>query len=288
MRFWPHRTNTIPARNFIGPTLARRVYAVRIATWNLNSVNPRLAHLQAWLTAAQPDVLCIQETKCAADAFPTDAMRDLGYETAVIGDGRWNGVAILSKVGLDDIRENLTDQPAFNSSIEPRAIAATCGGVRIWSLYIPNGREVDHEHYHYKLAWLDALRDTAAEELQTHQNLALLGDFNIAPTDTDVWDITVFAGATHVTAAERERLTALENIGLTEIEPRPLKYEVAFTFWDYRQLAFPKNRGMRIDLAYGNPALAQRVTDAYVDREARKGKGTSDHAPVVIDLEEPA
>jgi exodeoxyribonuclease-3 len=259
---------------------------VRIATWNINSINPRLPHLLAWLERTGPDIVCLQETKIADDGFPADALTAAGYQAAHHGDGRWNGVAILSRVGLADVRTGLTDQPAFDGKQEPRAIAATCGGLRVWSLYVPNGREVAHPHYDYKLAWLDALTATAREE--HGDNLLLLGDFNIAPTDADVWDIAQFAESTHVTAAERAKLADLAGAGLTEIPARPLKYEVAFTFWDYRQLAFPKNRGMRIDLAFAAPATARRVKDAYVDREARKGKGTSDHAPIVIDLEEQA
>ncbi len=198
-------------------------------------------------------------------------------------------MAILSRVGLAEVRTGLTGQPGFDGKQEPRAIAATCGGMRVWSLYVPNGREVGHPHYDYKLAWLDALTTTAREDLaQRPDDLLLLGDFNIAPTDADVWDIAQFTGSTHVTDAERAKLADLAGSGLTEIAPRPLKYEIAFTFWDYRQLAFPKNRGMRIDLAFAAPATARRVKDAYVDREARKGKGTSDHAPIVIDLEEPS
>jgi exodeoxyribonuclease-3 len=260
---------------------------VRIVTWNVNAVNPRLAHLLSWLTATSPDVVCLQETKCFAHDFPTDAFADLGYTSVHLGDGRWNGVAILSKHELTDVRTGLPDQPAFEGKVEPRAIAATTAGLRVWSLYVPNGREVGHPHYDYKLEWLDALVATAGQELPAHPGrLLLLGDFNIAPTDADVWSREAFEGSTHVTAAERERLTGLHHAGLREILPRPLKYETAFTFWDYRQLAFPKNRGMRIDLAYAAPALAERVADAYVDREARKGKGTSDHAPIVIDLQQ--
>ena len=259
---------------------------MRIATWNINSINPRLPHLLAWLERTGPDIVCLQETKIADADFPYDAITKAGYQAAHHGDGRWNGVAILSRVGLDDVRTGLTDQPGFDGKQEPRAIAATCGGLRVWSLYVPNGREVGHPHYDYKLAWLDALTATAREELS--DDLLLLGDFNIAPTDTDVYDIAQYTDSTHVTDAERARLADLRTIGLSEIPPRPLKYEVAFTFWDYRQLAFPKNRGMRIDLAFAAPATARRVKDAYVDREARKGKGTSDHAPIVIDLEEPS
>ncbi len=257
---------------------------MRIATWNINSVNRRLEQLAAWLGRVQPDVVCLQETKCSADGFPALMFEGLGYASAVSGDGAWNGVAILSRVGLADVREGLDDQPEWEGKVEPRALAAVCGGLRLWSLYIPNGRTPDHEHYQYKLRWLDQLRVTARAELAAYPDLALLGDFNVAPTDADVWDIEVFADSTHITAAERERLGHIEATGLSEVEPRPLKYDRAFTFWDYRQLAFPKNRGMRIDLVYASPSVAARVADAYVDREARKGKGASDHAPIVVDL----
>lgn len=261
---------------------------VRIATWNINSVNRRLEHLTNWLQVAQPDVVCLQETKCAGSEFPSLLLSGLGYEAAAHGTGAWNGVAILSRLGLDDIREGLTDQPQWEGRTEPRAIAATCGPLRVWSLYVPNGRTPDHGHYQYKLHWLDALRATAQDELPGHPELILMGDFNVAPTDDDVFDIGAFAGSTHITQPERDRLTELERAGLTEVVPRPLKYDRAFTYWDYRQLAFPKNNGMRIDLVYASPAVAGRVTDAYSDREARKGKSASDHAPVVVDLADPA
>ncbi|MBE9376592.1 exodeoxyribonuclease III [Saccharopolyspora sp. HNM0983] len=264
---------------------------MRIATWNVNSVNARLPKLLDWLSAAEPDVLCLQELKVDADAFPAEQVAELGYEVAAHGNGRWNGVAVLSRVGLDDVRRGLADEPGFQAegamfeAAEPRAIGATCGGVRVWSVYVPNGRDVDHPHYEYKLRWLSALRETAAEELKTAGPFAVLGDFNIAPTDADVWDIGQFDGATHVTERERAALTELVGTGLAEVAPRPLKYEVAFTYWDYRALRFPKNQGMRIDLVYGDPQLTAAVSDAYVDRDARKGKGTSDHAPVVVDLD---
>lgn len=264
---------------------------MRIATWNVNSVNARLPKLVDWLSSAEPDVLCLQELKVAAEAFPTEQIAELGYEVAAHGTGRWNGVAVLSRVGLDDVRRDLTDQPGFQAdgamfeATEPRAIAATCGGLRVWSVYVPNGREVGHPHYEYKLRWLAALRETATEELKTAGPWAVLGDFNIAPTDADVWDIAEFDGATHVTELERAALTELAGAGLVEVAPRPLKYEVAFTYWDYRALRFPKNQGMRIDLVYGDQQVSSAVADAYVDRDARKGKGTSDHAPVVVDLD---
>lgn len=260
--------------------------SVRIATWNINSVNRRLEKVIDWLDQTQTDILCLQETKCSADDFPALLLEGAGYASAVAGDGAWNGVAILSKVGLDDVTVGLPDVPEWEGAAEPRAIAATCGGQRIWSLYVPNGRTLEHDHYQYKLAWLDQLSAMARNEMEEYPNLALLGDFNVAPTDADVWDLDVFADSTHITEQERQRLTDLRNLGMHEVEPRPLKYDRAYTFWDYRQLAFPKNRGMRIDLVYATQPFADQVTDAYVDREARKGKGTSDHAPVVVDLDE--
>ncbi|RMI42390.1 exodeoxyribonuclease III [Streptomyces triticirhizae] len=257
---------------------------MRIATWNVNSITVRLERLLAWLERSQTDVLCLQELKCDATAFPAEPLRAAGYEAAVHADGRWNGVAVLSRVGLTDVAQGLTGGPAFNGSAEPRAVAASCGGVRVWSVYVPNGREVGHPHFAYKLAWFSALRETVAKDAAGPVPFAVLGDFNVAPTDHDVWDIGEFEGATHVTEAERTALAELRSTGLTDVVPRPLKYERPFTYWDYRQLCFPKNRGMRIDLVYGNAPFAAAVSDAYVDREERKGKGASDHAPVVVDL----
>jgi exodeoxyribonuclease-3 len=255
---------------------------VRIATWNVNSVTARLPRLVEWLQQTSPDAVCLQETKVSADGFPADDVANAGYQVAAHGDGRWNGVAILSRVGTTDVVRGLRDEPGYPDP-EARAIAATCGGVRLWSVYVPNGREPGHDHYAYKLRWLDALRATVASELTPDRPLAVLGDFNVAPTDDDVWDPSVFVGSTHVTPPEREALKALRDSGLKDVLPRPLKYDVPFTYWDYRAGNFHKNFGMRIDLVYASPALAGAVTDAYVDREARKGKGPSDHAPVVVD-----
>jgi len=271
---------------------------VRVATWNINSVNARLPKLLEWLGTAAPDVLCLQELKCTSDAFPYEAVRELGYEAATHGTGRWNGVAILSKLGLDDVVRGLPNQPGYlaeeaaaESTLiaaepeqEPRAIAATCGPVRVWSVYVPNGREVGHPHYAYKLEWFAALRAAVLADTAGDRPFAVLGDFNVIPTDEDVWDPAALEGSTHVTAPERQALADLREAGLADVYPRALKYDRPYTFWDYRALAFPKNRGMRIDFAYGNKPFVAAVADAYVDREARKGKGTSDHAPVVVDL----
>jgi exodeoxyribonuclease-3 len=258
---------------------------MRIATWNVNSISARLPRLLAWLRSAGPDVVCLQELKCSAEAFPSDELRELGYESVVNGDGRWNGVAVISRVGLTDAVTGLPQGPSFDGGEESRAAAATCAGVRVWSVYVPNGREVGHPHYDYKLQWLQALLATAEREAPGELPFAILGDYNIAPTDDDVWDPAVFEGATHVTEPERAALAGLRGAGLSDVVPRPLKYDRPYTYWDYRQLAFPKNRGMRIDLVYGNAPFASAVKDAYVDREERKGKGASDHAPVVVDIE---
>ncbi|MGA5700485.1 exodeoxyribonuclease III [Peterkaempfera bronchialis] len=264
---------------------------VRIATWNINSITARLPKFLEWLESAKPDVVCLQELKCSTDAFPYDPVKALGYETAAHGTGRWNGVAVVSRIGLDDVVRGLPGQPGYLGEgamlevVEPRAVAATCGPVRVWSVYVPNGREVGHPHFTYKLEWLAALRTAVRDDAAGARPFAVLGDFNVAPTDDDVWDPSLFEGATHVTPAEREALAALRAEGLVDVVPRPLKYDHPYTYWDYRQLAFPKNNGMRIDLAYGNEPFAGAVSDSYVDREARKGKGASDHAPVVVDLE---
>ncbi|MCX4820299.1 exodeoxyribonuclease III [Streptomyces sp. NBC_01142] len=258
---------------------------MRIATWNVNSITARLPRLLAWLENTGTDVLCIQETKCSEEQFPADELRELGYDSVVHATGRWNGVALVSRVGLEDVVKGLPGGPDYEGAQEPRAISATCGPVRVWSVYVPNGREVAHDHYAYKLAWLKTLREALAEDAAGARPFAVLGDFNIAPTDDDVWDASVFEGMTHVTPLEREALEALRQAGLADVVPRPLKYEHPFTYWDYRQLCFPKNRGMRIDLVYGNESFSKAVKDSYVDREERKGKGASDHAPVVVDLD---
>ncbi|MFE6689219.1 exodeoxyribonuclease III [Streptomyces sp. NPDC057743] len=258
---------------------------MRIATWNVNSITARLPRLLAWLEQSGTDVLCVQETKCSDAQFPYEPLRELGYEAAVNADGRWNGVALLSRVGLEDVVKGLPGGPDYDGAQEPRAVSATCGPARVWSVYVPNGREVDHAHYAYKLGWFEALKTAVAEDAAGDRPFAVLGDFNVAPTDEDVYDPAVFEGLTHVTPAERAALAALREAGLSDVVPRPLKYDRPYTFWDYRALAFPKNRGMRIDLVYANAPFAKAVSDAYVDREERKGKGASDHAPVVVDLD---
>ncbi len=257
---------------------------VRIATWNVNSVSARAPRLVEWLGTVCPDVVCLQETKCAEGEFPSDAVEPLGYEVAAHGWDHWNGVALLSRVGLSQVAKGLPGEPGFPKP-EARAIGATRADVRLWSVYVPNGRQPGHPHYVYKLEWLAALRDVVAGDLKVDRPFAICGDFNIAPTDADVWDPQEFAHSTHVTPAEREALADLQALGLRDVVPRALKYDRPFTYWDYRAGMFHKNFGMRIDLVYANDPFAAGVRDAYVDREARKGKAPSDHAPVVVDVE---
>jgi exodeoxyribonuclease-3 len=254
---------------------------VRLATWNVNSVNARLPRLQEWLATVGPDVVCLQETKTAQ--FPLAEVQALGYEVADHGTGRWNGVAILSRVGIDDASLGFPGEPGFPDP-EARAVGATCGGVRVWSIYVPNGRTLEDPHYTYKLEWLAALREALAAELPAHPELAVCGDFNVAPTDADVWDPAVFVNSTHVTPPERAALASLRDLGLADVVPKPMKGPHPFTYWDYRAGMFHQDKGMRIDLVYASQPLAGRVTGAYVDREARKGKGPSDHAPIVVEI----
>ncbi len=256
---------------------------MRLATWNVNSIRARQPRLLEWLAAVKPDVVCLQETKIPAGSFPTAEVAELGYTTAAYGSNQWNGVALLSRVGLDDVRQGFPGEPGFPEP-EARAVSATCDGVRVWSVYVPNGRTPDSPHYMYKLEWLAALREALAGELATGQPLVICGDFNVAPTDADVFDPAAFVDATHVTAPERKALADLLALGLTDIVPKPMKGPNPFTYWDYRAGMFHQDKGMRIDLVYATSDLAGRVRSAYIDREARKGKGPSDHAPIVVDL----
>jgi len=260
---------------------------MRIATWNVNSVLARLPRLIDWLKEAAPDVVCLQETKVAEGSFPGDEVTGLGYAIADHGEGRWNGVAVLSRVGLEDVERGLPGDPGWPDppTHEARTIAATCGPVRLRSVYVPNGRTPDDPHYGYKLRWLAALRDAVTADAAGPRPFALMGDFNVAPNEDDVWDPAAFVGSTHVTPAEREALARLRETGLTDVIPRIAKGPHPFTYWDYRAGAFHKGMGMRIDLVYANGPMAGAVSDAWVDREARKGKGPSDHAPVIVDLD---
>jgi len=258
---------------------------VRIATWNVNSVKQRVPRLLPWLDERRPDVVCLQETKLTDEAFLDllgDELDERGYEVAVHGEATWNGVAILSRVGLDDVVAGLDGAPGFPGP-ESRAIAATCGGIRVASVYVPNGRVPGSEHYEYKLAWLAALRDVVAE---APESTIVCGDMNIAPTDDDVFDPDAYVGETHVTPAEREALAELRSLGLRDVVRDRWPGERIFTYWDYRAGMFHQDLGMRIDLVLAGEPVAERVRAAWVDRQARKGSGPSDHAPVIVDLDE--
>ncbi|GAA3709827.1 exodeoxyribonuclease III [Zhihengliuella alba] len=264
-----------------------------IATWNVNSLRARADRVEDWLRRTDVDVLAIQETKCKDENFPWELFEMNGYEVAHFGVNQWNGVAIASRVGLDDVQRTFPDQPAFGKGgkdplQEPRAIAATCGGVRVWSLYVPNGRARDDEHMPYKLSWLDTLNRQAAGWLQEDPDaqIALMGDWNIAPQDEDVWDIDYFVQneLTHVSEPERAAFSAFLETGFVDVVRPHTPGPGVYTYWDYTQLRFPKRQGMRIDFALCSPALAGRVTGASIDREERKGKGASDHAPVLVEL----
>jgi exodeoxyribonuclease-3 len=256
-----------------------------VATWNVNSVKQRMPRLLPWLDQRRPDVVCLQETKLADDAFAellSAELAERGYEYAVAGESRWNGVAILSKVGLDDVTVGVAGAPGFPHP-EARAVAATCGGVRVHSLYVPNGREPDSDHYRYKLAWLAALREVVSAGPEA---VLLCGDMNIAPTDADVFDPAAYVGQTHVTPPERAALTALTDLGLRDVVRDRWPDQRVFTYWDYRAGMFHQDLGMRIDLVLASAPVAGRVQAAWVDRHARKGTGPSDHAPVIVDLDE--
>ncbi len=258
---------------------------MRVATWNVNSAKQRMPRLLLWLEQRQPDILCLQETKLADDAFDELLGEELaarGYAVARHGEAQWNGVAILSRVGLQDIVAGVADAPGFPHP-EARAVSATCGGVRVHCVYVPNGREPDSDHYRYKLAWLAALREAISTD---PASVMVCGDMNIAPTDLDVFDPGAYAGQTHVTPPERAALAELQALDLCDVVRDRWPAERVFTYWDYRAGMFHQDLGMRIDLVLASAAVAGRVRAAWIDRHARKGAGPSDHAPVIVDLDE--
>jgi len=276
-RVRPHGAGSVGAGGYGG--------LVRIATWNVNSVKQRVPRLLPWLDQRQPDVVCLQETKLGDSAFTALLGGELagrGYELAVHGEARWNGVAILSRAGLEDVQTGLAGGPGFPDP-EARAIAATCGGIRVHSVYVPNGRVPESEHYRYKLAWLAALREVVSAGPEA---AVVCGDMNIAPTDADVFDPAAYLGQTHVTPPERAALAELQSLGLHDVVRERWPAERVFTYWDYRAGMFHKDCGMRIDLVLASAPVAGRVQAAWVDRQARKGTAPSDHAPVIVDLDE--
>ena len=258
---------------------------MRLATWNVNSLGARLERVESWLAEVEPDVLCLQETKLADDAFPSLTFSALGYDSVHHGQGRCNGVAILSRVGLE--------APAFGFSPgdvvprdEARIVSATCAGVRVASVYVPNGRSPDHEQYEYKLEWLDQLATHLDAACDASADVVVCGDFNIAPDDRDVYDPARFVGSTHVTPAERDALARLVDWGLVDVFREHHDADGLYSWWDYRAGDFHQHRGLRIDLVLASRSMADRAVWSLVDRNARKGKPTpSDHAPVVVEFE---
>ncbi len=258
---------------------------MRLATWNVNSLRSRIDRVETFLQRHEIDVLALQETKAREDQLPLMGLQALGYDVAVAGVNQWNGVALLSRVGLEDVEVGFPGQPGWGepAESEARAIGATCGGVRVWSLYVPNGRKPDDPHYAYKLDWLARLREAASGWLDGPT--ALVGDWNICPTDDDVFDPAQFRKSTHVTPAERAAFQAFLDEGYAEVTR---EHAPGYTYWDYYRQRFERDRGLKIDFVLGSASLAERVTAAFVDRDERdpaQGSGPpSDHAPVVVDL----
>jgi exodeoxyribonuclease III len=262
--------------------------AMRIATWNVNSVRSRIDRVESLLRRHEIDVLALQETKARDDQWPLMGLEAMGYEVATFGLNQWNGVAIVSRVGLVDVQLGFEGMPEYGDppAAEARAMGGTCNGVRVWSLYIPNGRAVGDPHLDYKLAWLAALKEAAKGWLarDPEAQVALTGDWNIAPQDEDVWDMTAFAKSTHVTPPERAAFQAILDEGYVDVVRQFAPGPDVYTYWDYYRQRFERNKGMRIDFVLGSHALKGRVTGATIDRAEREGKGASDHAPVIIDL----
>lgn len=266
---------------------------MRIATWNVNSVRARAGRIVDWLVREDIDVLAMQELKCKPEQFPSELFQDAGYQVEMVGTSQWNGVGIASRLPMDDVRIGFDGMPGFakkpleDGSFPPeaRAIGATVEGLRLWSLYVPNGRAVDDPHYLYKLEWFAALEAATREWLRTHPGmpLALMGDWNVAPLDSDVGDPSLGPGSTHISEPERTAFRAIESAGLKDVV-RPLVPE-GYTYWDYKQLRFPRNEGLRIDFILGSHGFEELVTGASIHRNERKGDAPSDHVPVVVDLD---
>lgn len=255
---------------------------LRLATWNVNSLRARQERVESWLGSVRPDIVCLQETKLSDDGFPSPAFGALGYECVHHGQGQWNGVAILSRGGIDDVVSGFAD--GIEPDVDARCISARCGDVSVTSVYVPNGRAVGHEQYEYKLSWLDRLVAHLESVASPDEDVVVAGDWNIAPSDVDVWSVEALEGSTHVTAAERERLAKLHEWGLTDVFRTIHPDAGLYSWWDYRDGNFHKRKGLRIDYHLVSDSLARRASWAVIDRNARKGKDPSDHAPVVLEL----
>jgi len=264
---------------------------MRVGTWNVNSIRTRVGRVVDWLVREDIDVLAMQEIKCTEAQFPFDAFSEAGYDVVLHGLNQWNGVAFASRLPIEDVSVGFESAPGFGKPLEngtlpkeARALGVTVAGARLWSLYVPNGRELENAHYPYKLEWLANLAAETRAWVAAHpdQPLALMGDFNIAPFDHDVWDIAAFAGKTHVSQPERDAFAAFESAGLVDaLRSRGIE---GYTYWDYQQLRFPRNEGMRIDFILGSKPFDDLVTAAKIHREERKGDAPSDHVPVTVDL----
>ncbi|MFT7600190.1 MAG: exodeoxyribonuclease-3 [Acidimicrobiales bacterium] len=250
-----------------------------VATWNVNSLKARMPRVEDWLAQVRPDVLCLQETKLSDEAFPAAAFEELGYQSAHHGQGQWNGVAILSRMGIEDPHGGFAE--GIEADDDARLVSATCGGVRVHSVYVPNGREVDHEHYHYKLSWLARLRAHLEATVTASGDVVVAGDWNIAPTDDDVWDRAAFDGATHVTGRERDALANVIDWGLVDTFRQRYSDAGLFSYYDYQAGRFHKREGIRIDFLLASKSLAARSALDLVDRNGRKGEKPSDHVPVI-------
>lgn len=265
---------------------------MRVATWNVNSIRARVDRVADWLVREDIDVLAMQEIKCKENQFPYEQFTEAGYDIELHGLNQWNGVAFASRLPMEDVTIGFDGMPGFGVAddagvlpLEARALGVTVNDVRLWSLYVPNGRDLTHAHYGYKLEWLAALAKNTEAWLAANpeQPLALMGDWNVAPLDTDVWDLAAFEGSTHVSAPERAAFAEFEQVGLTDVVRE--RVPVGYTYWDYKQLRFPRNEGMRIDFILGSDRFAELVTEATIDRDERKGDAPSDHVPVVVDLD---
>lgn len=250
-----------------------------IATWNVNSLKARLPRVEEWVAQVRPDVLCMQETKMADGDFPLLTFQGMGYEAVHHGEGRWNGVAILSRVGIDDVVHGFAD--GIEPDTDARLVTATCGGVRVATVYVPNGRSVEDDHYQYKLSWLARLRAHLDAAADPTSDVVVLGDWNIAPDDRDVYDPKAFEGATHVTDRERKALDEIKGFGLVDVFRQRYEDDGLYSWWDYRGGNFHKKMGLRIDYLLASRSLAARSVSDLVDRNARKGQKPSDHAPVL-------
>ena len=277
---------------------------MRIATWNINSLRARMPRLLEVIDRRNIDVVALQEIKAKPEQLDLSGLTERGFEVAAHGLNQWNGVALASRVGIREVRRELPSLPAWGEGedavVEARAIGAVVGEtardsrpIELWSLYVPNGRELDHPHYPYKLGWLEALRsygvarlasDGPGEDAGQCSATLFSGDFNVAPTDADVWDMAAFEGKTHVSAPEREAIAAIENAGYVDLTRDWLDAPGTYTYWDYKGLKFAKNQGMRIDFLFGSPAVRAATTGAMIDLEERAQESTSDHAPVIVDI----